>query len=89
MLITNTANFDTIVKKLYNNKEWKELWHFFLNYEYEFGTRVSQTEVRQHVDDIEVSWDVVSDLAKRVKQVALERLRILADIEKWKLAQEL
>ena len=69
--ITNTANFDTIVKKWYYNKEWQELRRFFASYEYEFGT------------------SVLGAVAKRVKQVSLERLRILADIKQWKLAQEL
>ena len=89
VFITRTANFDTIVKKWYINKGWQELWLFFLDYEYEFGTRVRGTEVSQLGHDIEVSWDVVSSFAKSVKQVALERLRILADIKQWKLAQEL
>ena len=39
--------------------------------------------------EIEFGTSVRGAVANRVKQVALERLRILADIEKLKLAQEL
>jgi len=85
-LITNIANFDTIVQELHDNKKWKDLWHFL---ESLCMKSVSIPEMMQLHRNIEVSWDVVCAFAKRVKQVALERLRILADIKQWKLAQEL
>ena len=86
--LTNIANFDTIVKELYYNKKWKDLWHFLAKL-CKWEIKIYPSPMNELSHNREVSWNVVCDFAKRVKQVALERLRILADIKQWKLAQEL
>ena len=89
-IIAYIANFDTIVKELYDNKQWRDLWLFlYVLCLWENDMSIYRSQLNNLNRNIEVSWDVVRDFAKRVKQVALEKTRILADIKQWKLAQEL